>query len=66
MHLLSKETVRRIGSAQVITSVASVVKECVENSLDAGATSIEVRLVRIFNFITGINTFFFYVSLCSC
>ena len=45
IQALPKATVRLIGSAQVITSVTSVVKELVENSLDAGATSVEVKLV---------------------
>ena len=40
-------TVRLIGSSQVITSVFSVVKEILENSLDAEATSVEIKLVRI-------------------
>lgn len=46
LHELPKETVRLLGSSQVITSVFSVVKELIENSLDAGATSLELRLVK--------------------
>eukprot|EP00057_Strongylocentrotus_purpuratus_P034936 XP_797096.4 PREDICTED: PMS1 protein homolog 1 [Strongylocentrotus purpuratus] len=44
MHKLSGETVRLISSAQVITSVASVVKELLENSLDAHADNVEIKL----------------------
>ena len=39
---LPADTARRLHSSQVITSVWSAVKELVENSLDAGATNIEV------------------------
>ena len=46
MHRLSAETSRLLSSAQVITSASSVVKELVENSLDAEATLIEIKLVR--------------------
>jgi len=42
---LPKATVKLITSSQVITSVFSVVKELVENSLDAKATSIDIKLV---------------------
>ncbi|CAK4033866.1 DNA mismatch repair PMS1 [Lecanosticta acicola] len=39
-------SVHQITSGQVITDLRSVVKELLENSLDAGATSIEVRFVN--------------------
>uniref|UniRef100_A0A8C3LYQ6 PMS1 homolog 1, mismatch repair system component n=1 Tax=Chrysolophus pictus TaxID=9089 RepID=A0A8C3LYQ6_CHRPC len=44
MKQLSAETVRLLSSSQVITSVVSVVKELIENSLDACATAIDIRL----------------------
>ncbi|KAM6174741.1 PMS1 protein homolog 1 isoform 2-T2 [Erethizon dorsatum] len=47
MKQLPAATVRLLSSSQIITSVVSVVKELVENSLDAGATSIDVKLVLI-------------------
>ncbi|XP_059558534.1 PMS1 protein homolog 1 isoform X12 [Myotis daubentonii] len=44
MKQLPTATVRLLSSSQIITSVVSVVKELIENSLDAGATSIDVKL----------------------
>ncbi|CAG8579003.1 1177_t:CDS:10 [Funneliformis caledonium] len=42
---LDNSTIRRISSGQVITKVEDVVKELIENSIDAESTSIEVKLV---------------------
>ena len=44
LKALPQETVSRITSGQIITSPYSVVKELVENSLDALALSIDIRL----------------------
>lgn len=41
---LPTETVKLLTSSQIITSVPSIVKELVENSIDAGAKIIQVRL----------------------
>ncbi|CAK6963739.1 PMS1 protein homolog 1 [Scomber scombrus] len=44
MKQLPADTVRLLSSSQVITSVVNVVKELIENSLDAGASSVDVKL----------------------
>lgn len=46
MKQLPPDTVRLLSSSQVITSVVNVVKELMENSLDAGASSVDVKLVK--------------------
>ncbi|KAG8236313.1 hypothetical protein J437_LFUL015940, partial [Ladona fulva] len=42
---IDKNVVHKICSGQVVLSLAVAVKELLENSLDAGATAIEIRLV---------------------
>ena len=44
IQAIDQESVHKICSGQVITDLASAVKELIENSLDSGATLIEIKL----------------------
>ncbi|PIA15367.1 DNA mismatch repair protein MutL [Coemansia reversa NRRL 1564] len=44
MHAIGKDTVRQLCAGQVVVDLATSVKELLENSLDAAATNVDIKL----------------------
>ncbi len=47
IRTMSETLANKIAAGEVVERISSVVKECIENSIDAGAQNIKVELLML-------------------